>query len=75
MLTIAQKKHRHVSFVDQKEAPSSREKSTPPMGAPKAAATPAAAPQATKSLRIVEEYVLDSVWEDERGRGQRERRE
>jgi hypothetical protein len=31
-LTIAQKKHRHVSFVDQKDAPSSREKSTPPIG-------------------------------------------
>ena len=29
-LTIAQKKHRHVSLVDQKDAPSSRENSTPP---------------------------------------------
>jgi hypothetical protein len=39
-VVIAQKKHRHVSLVDQNEAPSSNEKSTPPMGAPKAAATP-----------------------------------
>ena len=29
-LTIAQKKHRHVSFVDQNDAPSSSEKRTPP---------------------------------------------
>ena len=29
-VTIAQKKQRHVSLVDQKEAPSSREKRTPP---------------------------------------------
>ena len=28
--TIAQKKHRHVSFVDQNDAPSSSEKRTPP---------------------------------------------
>lgn len=34
----------------QKEEPSSRLKSVPPMGAPKAAATPAAAPADTKSL-------------------------
>ena len=46
---MAQKKARQVSCVDQYEAPSSREKRTPPMGAPKADATPAAAPQATKS--------------------------
>lgn len=38
---IAQKKHRHVSLVDQKDAPSSRLNKTPPIGAPKAAATPA----------------------------------
>jgi hypothetical protein len=46
---IAQKNARQVSLEDQKEAPSSIENSTPPMGAPKAAATPAAAPQAIKS--------------------------
>lgn len=39
-----------MSLLDQKEAPSSREKSTPPMGAPKAEATPEAAPHETKSL-------------------------
>ena len=33
----------------QKDAPSSKLKSTPPIGAPKAAATPAAAPLDTKS--------------------------
>ena len=48
-VTIAQKKARQVSFVDQKEDPSSNANSTPPIGAPKAAATPAAAPHATKS--------------------------
>ena len=40
-MVIAQKKHRHVSFVDQKDAPSSNENKTPPIGAPNAAATPA----------------------------------
>ena len=45
----AQKKVRHVSCCDQKEAASSIAKRTPPMGAPKAAATPAAAPAETKS--------------------------
>lgn len=40
IVVIAQKKHLQVSLVDQKEAPSSRENSTPPIGAPKAAATP-----------------------------------
>lgn len=49
-MTMAQKKARQVSLVDQYDAPSSREKRTPPMGAPKADATPAAAPQATKSV-------------------------
>jgi hypothetical protein len=49
MVVIAQKKQRHVSFVDQKLAPSSRENSTPPIGAPKAAAMPAAVPHAAKS--------------------------
>jgi hypothetical protein len=49
MVIMPQKKARHVSCVDQKEAPSSRANKTPPMGAPNAAATPAAAPQATKS--------------------------
>lgn len=34
----------------QKDEPSSRLKSVPPIGAPKAAATPAAAPAETKSL-------------------------
>lgn len=48
-VTMQQKKVRHVSFVDQKVAVSSRVKSTPAIGAPNAAATPAAAPQATKS--------------------------
>lgn len=47
--TIEQKKERHVSCWFQKLAPSSRENSTPPIGAPKAAATPAAAPEETKS--------------------------
>mmetsp|Transcript_6786 Transcript_6786/g.16927 ORF Transcript_6786/g.16927 Transcript_6786/m.16927 type:complete len:236 (-) Transcript_6786:501-1208(-) len=45
----AQKKVRHVSCCDQKEAASSMAKSTPPIGAPNAAATPAAAPADTKS--------------------------
>jgi hypothetical protein len=39
-VVIAQKKQRQVSFVDQKLAPSSNPKRTPPMGAPNAAATP-----------------------------------
>ena len=47
--TIAQKNVRNVSPGCHQLAPSSRQKRTPPMGAPKAAATPAAAPQATKS--------------------------
>mmetsp|Transcript_19878 Transcript_19878/g.30501 ORF Transcript_19878/g.30501 Transcript_19878/m.30501 type:complete len:221 (-) Transcript_19878:705-1367(-) len=46
---MAQKKARQVNFVDQYDAPSSSENSTPPMGALKAEQTPAAAPQATKS--------------------------
>mmetsp|Transcript_3433 Transcript_3433/g.11255 ORF Transcript_3433/g.11255 Transcript_3433/m.11255 type:complete len:250 (+) Transcript_3433:1251-2000(+) len=40
---------RHVNAWFQKDDPSSREKRTPPTGAPKAAATPAAAPPDTKS--------------------------
>ncbi len=40
----------HVRAWFQKDDPSSRLKSVPPMGAPKAAATPAAAPADTKSL-------------------------
>ena len=38
-VAMAQKKHRQVSLVDQKEEPSSSENSTPPMGLSKAAAT------------------------------------
>ena len=38
-----------VRFWFQKLAPSSKENSVPPIGAPKAAATPAAAPAETKS--------------------------
>ena len=38
-----------VNGEDQKELASSRENKTPPAGAPKAAATPAAAPPLTKS--------------------------
>ena len=49
IVVMAQKKHRHVSLVDQKLAPSSSENSTPPIGAPKAAAMPAAVPHAAKS--------------------------
>lgn len=41
----------HVRGVDQKELASSNEKSIPPIGAPKAAATPDAAPPLTK-LRL-----------------------
>jgi len=40
----------HVSPWFQKEEPSSKLKRVPPIGAPKAAATPAAAPADTKSL-------------------------
>lgn len=40
---------RHVKLWFQKLAPSSRLNNTPPIGAPKAAATPAAAPALTKS--------------------------
>mmetsp|Transcript_19543 Transcript_19543/g.36800 ORF Transcript_19543/g.36800 Transcript_19543/m.36800 type:complete len:93 (-) Transcript_19543:177-455(-) len=39
----------HVSCGLQYEAPSSKQNSTPPSGDPKAAAIPAAAPQAMKS--------------------------
>ena len=46
---IAQKKLFHVSGSDQNDEASSNAKSTPPIGAPKAAATPAAQPPDTKS--------------------------
>jgi len=36
MVIMPQKKHRHVSCVDQNDAPSSSANSTPPMGAPHA---------------------------------------
>ena len=39
----------HVRDWFQNEEPSSKLKRTPPMGAPNAAATPAAAPEETKS--------------------------
>ena len=39
----------HVKGEDQNELASSNENNTPPAGAPKAAATPAAAPPLTKS--------------------------
>ena len=44
MVIMAQKKVRSVRDVDQKDACSSNVKSTPPIGARKAAAMPAAAP-------------------------------
>jgi hypothetical protein len=44
---IAEKKTFQSSGTDQKEEASSSEKSTPPMGAPNAAATPAAQPAET----------------------------
>lgn len=47
--TIEQKNERQVNCWFQKLAPSSSENNTPPIGAPKAAATPAAAPEDTKS--------------------------
>jgi hypothetical protein len=46
---MAQNSVRHVSVWFQKDAPSSKTNKTPPIGAPNAEATPAAAPQATKS--------------------------
>ena len=49
---IAQKKERNVTVLDQKEAPSSNVNRTPPTGALNAAATPAAAPNVTKSRFI-----------------------
>ena len=51
VLIIAVKKTPHVKGKDQNEDASSREKSTPPIGAPNAAATPAAAPLLTKLRR------------------------
>jgi len=55
VLTVKLDKQEHkntfqVSFVDQNELASSKLNKTPPTGAPKAAATPAAAPPETKSL-------------------------
>ena len=61
LVIMAQKKERHVSLVLQKLAPSSSEKSTPPMGAPNAAATPAAAPHATKSRVSRSERISASI--------------
>lgn len=49
--TIAQKNICHMSFKLQNEETSSMENSNPPIGAPKAEATPAAAPALTK-LRL-----------------------
>ena len=46
---MAQKNVLQVKCWCQKETPSSRTNMTPPKGAPNAAETPAAAPQATKS--------------------------
>lgn len=43
----------YVKGEDQKELASSKENNTAPAGAPKAAATPAAAPPLTKSLLIL----------------------
>ena len=48
--TMAQKKICHDSFMFQNEDTSSMEKSKPPTGAPKAEATPAAAPAEMKFL-------------------------
>eukprot|EP00958_Prasinococcus_capsulatus_P002234 scaffold201_cov405-Prasinococcus_capsulatus_cf.AAC.58 len=45
-----QSMQRQVTFLDQKEAASSKANRTPPTGAPNAAANPAAAPADTKSL-------------------------
>mmetsp|Transcript_14840 Transcript_14840/g.37706 ORF Transcript_14840/g.37706 Transcript_14840/m.37706 type:complete len:248 (-) Transcript_14840:972-1715(-) len=45
-----QRKHRQVTFLDQKLEASSQENMMPPMGAPKAAARPAAAPAEMISL-------------------------
>ena len=46
---MQQKKVRKVSSKAQKDAPSSSANKTPPIGAPKALATPAAAPHEMKS--------------------------
>ena len=43
---------RHITFLDQYVEASSRENSTPPTGAPNAAASPAAAPALTNSRRV-----------------------
>jgi hypothetical protein len=49
VLSMVARYVRHVSESDQKEEASSSAKQMPPVGAPKAAATPAAAPPLTKS--------------------------
>ena len=59
--------NRQVRFWFQKLEPSSRAKSTPPIGAPKAAATPAAAPAETKSrfsLKIGVKLVVNEGRDD-----------
>lgn len=68
---MAQKKDRQVRATLRKEDPSSREKSTPPTGAPKAAATPAAAPADTKSRFS---WSLRNSWQPEAERARRESR-
>ena len=49
----------HVRPWFQNDDPSSKLKSTPPMGAPKAAATPAAAPLDTKSRLSLQKEIKD----------------
>lgn len=51
--TMAQKKICQDSFMFQKEDTSSMEKRSPPTGAPKAEATPAAAPALMKFLLLM----------------------
>ena len=46
----------------QKEDPSSKLNNTPPMGAPKAAATPAAAPLDTKSRLSLHVCHMSDIW-------------
>ena len=53
---------RHVSDWFQKLAPSSKAKRTPPIGAPNAADTPAAAPQAMKSRFTWSQRKSLNIW-------------
>ncbi len=46
----------------QNEEPPSKLKRTPPMGAPNAAATPAAAPEETKSRLSLHKKYLSTEW-------------